>query len=126
MKQNSCQSTGKVQYYFSLSLLFIFLLHACNLTKSSPVPTDIADTYRLAKKGEDSLDMRQLVWQEADEFCQKKNQYFMPISKNYNQNFYEMVFRCLNAGDPELLEGETPFQKKRYNKKFGGYGEVQY
>ena len=107
-------------------LLWLFLLHGCIPGKSSNIVTVGPDSYRLAKEGADSLDTRQSVWREADTFCRGKKQYFMAIAKNYDQNLYEMEFHCLNAGDPELSEGESPFQKLRYNKKLGGYGEVKY
>lgn len=117
----------RMPYHFSLVAIFcLFFFYGCNLITTRNISEINADTYKIARKGEDSLEMRQQIWQEADSFCQKKSRYFMPVTKSYDQSSYEMQFRCLTAGDPELLEGETPFQEKRYHKNLGGYGEVKY
>jgi hypothetical protein len=119
--------------YISIKIVTTLLIgccastYGCNLVFHKENISQItSDTYKISKHGADSLEMRKLAWQEANDFCQKMDLYFMPVAKNYNKNDYEMEFRCLSSGDPELLEGETPYQAKRYQKKLGGYGQVDY
>jgi hypothetical protein len=122
-----------LHFFISIKIENILLLSCClvisgcnSVFHKENISQITSDTYKISKHGNDSLEMRKLVWQEANDFCKKNNLYFMPVSINYNQNDYEMGFRCLSSGDPELLAGETPYQEKRYQKKLGGYGQVDY
>ena len=87
---------------------------------------DTPETWTLALEGEDSLNLRQTIFQRADAFCFEKKKYLMPDKKNYSETFYQLYFRCLTSGDPELIHVEGFDQEMRYRKKLGGYGEVKY
>ena len=84
------------------------------------------ETWTLALEGDDSLQLRETIFQRADNFCRAKKKYLLPDKKNYRETFYQLYFRCLPSSDPELIHIEGFDRKMRYRKKLGGYGEVKY
>ena len=92
-----------------------------NITKA-----DDHETWVLALDGKDSLVLRDRIHEQADTFCHQKKQYLMPTKKDYHETFYQLYFRCLSSGDPDLIKANNFDQERRYHKKLGGYGEVKY
>nr|MBF0221312.1 hypothetical protein [Desulfobulbaceae bacterium] len=110
---------------FSLLLIAITAL-GCAAQIGTIRKVDTPETWTLALDGDDSLSLRKTIFEQADAFCHEKKKYLMPDKKNYSATFYQLYFRCLPSGDPELINIEGFDQEMRYRKKLGGYGEVKY
>ena len=84
------------------------------------------ETWMLSLEGKDSLVLKDEIFQKADNFCRAEQKYLMPVSKNYTEKSYQLTFRCLSSGDPELIDTDNTADKTRYKTKLGGYGNVKY
>ncbi len=84
------------------------------------------DTYIVRQNGRDSLIVRQHLIEHALHFCSKDKLFMVPVARDYSESFYELTFRCLIAGDPELDSANEIYKKQWRHKKLGGYGDIKY
>ncbi len=85
-----------------------------------------SDTYVLSRQGDDSLILSKEVVKRAVAFCRSKDMFMVGVSKNYNTSFYQLKFRCLLAGDPELDDTDSLYKQEWHHKKLGGFGNIKY
>jgi|GEM_PF-6061155 len=115
---------------YALYIIFtscLLMLSACATPEFADVKqTDRPDTYIVSKTGNDSLSVRKELIEHALDFCRRKNLFMAPAGRNYDASYYELTFRCLISGDPELDSTDELYRKEWRHKKFGGYGRINY
>ena len=71
-----------------------------NLSKVVPFGPDTYSLSLSSMRGYTTV--RTVTYQTANEFCQSKNQVFLPKNESSRATSCTLIFRCLNEGDPEL------------------------
>lgn len=69
------------------------------------------DTYSLSLSSVWSYSKaRTVVYRKASNFCQSRNQIFMPKHERSEGGSCTLIFRCLNEGDHELVRPEWAWE----------------
>jgi len=84
-----------------LLLVAIFLCVGCTTT-SGILPFG-PDTFTVRAENElNGNSAKNKAVMKANEHCEALGKHFMPVSSTSSHISYDLTFRCLDAGDPEL------------------------
>jgi hypothetical protein len=109
----------------SIAVIFVLLFYSCAGKQDAP-PRDPfkkivsfgPDTYSLSLAStRGSANSRTVALRTVNEFCKSKDKEFMPVSDKTGGVSYTILFRCLNADDPELIRQDWDLGPSGKNKE---------
>lgn len=102
---NSCHSAANVAKVAALSIAALTVA-ACGLrTYTSGVMPMGPDTYTVSADDLNASNAKKAAMRQASQFCSKSNKQILVINTKTStdvRTLYDINFRCLGAGDPEL------------------------
>jgi len=86
------------------SLILVLFISGC--VKSSGVLKMGPDTYSINVEAINIMKSRQIAYEAANQECEQQDRVFLvkSWSQIVDRGIYDMIFRCLPKGDPELSQ----------------------
>ena len=83
--------------------LLVLLLFGCRVYSSGVLKMG-PDTYTLNIEAKNVREARRIAYEQGTQECAKSNREFLVKhwSQKENQGIFDLIFRCLPPGDPEL------------------------